>query len=78
MQCASAGNATVVVGVSLSSCPACLPAQQFVNTNSEPRSVTVGAYVFRLDSLLPATRTTHVVAPNEYVTYFTVTTLPDR
>ena len=70
--CVSAGNAVVVFGLSTTSCPTCLPAQQFVNTTAEPRSVEVGGYRVRLDSLLPAAHSGQVIAQRDYVAYVTV------
>jgi hypothetical protein len=70
--CVSAGNATVVFSLIDTSCRACLPVQQFVNTTVEPRSVTVAGYQVRLDSLLPAPKSTRVIAQSDYVAYFNV------
>lgn len=71
VQCVSAGNAVVVFGVS--TCSGCLPAQQFLNTNVDPRSLVVGGLTIRLDSLLPAPHSGQVIAQSDYVAYLTVT-----
>lgn len=73
VQCVSAGNAVVVFSIIDTSCRACLPVQQFVNTTIEPRSIVAGNHRVALDSLLPAPRSGRVIAQSEYVAYFTVT-----
>jgi hypothetical protein len=73
VQCISAGNAVVVFSIIDTACKACLPAQQFVNTTVEPRAVVAAGYRVQLDSLLPAQRSGLVIAPSDYVAYFTIT-----
>ena len=75
--CVWAGNATVVFGIRMASCPTCLPAQQFVNTLTDPRSITVAGYRFTLDSLSPAPLAGQPIDQKDYTAFLTVTRLPE-
>jgi hypothetical protein len=72
VQCVSAGNAVVVFSIIDTTCKTCLPAQQFVNTISEPRTVDAAGYRVKIDSLLPAPRNGRIIAQSDYIAYFTI------
>jgi hypothetical protein len=70
--CISAGNATVVFTATFADGPPVTTAQQFINTTTEPKSVTINGYTFKLVSLMPAPVSTHVIEQSEYVAYISV------
>ena len=75
--CVWAGNATVVFTITFAGQVGVLPAQQFLNTTVEPRSLVLNGYSFRLDSLLPRPVSTHTITQGEYVAYMTVRQMLD-
>ena len=51
----------------------CLPAQQFLHTTMEPRTIDVTGYRFRLDSLTPYPKSGSATGQGDYVAYLTIT-----
>lgn len=61
--CVWEGNAAIRIGLTLGKGPT----HPFtLNTTGEPSSAQLGSYQVRLVSLLPATRSTHRIEPDEY------------
>ncbi|HYV96752.1 MAG TPA: hypothetical protein VE967_04765 [Gemmatimonadaceae bacterium] len=74
VQCVWAGNATAVITVRTPETKVgVLLAQQFVNTNIDPRYVDVSGYRVRLDSLKPAPVAGQTIEQKDYVAYLSIT-----
>jgi len=74
MMCVWAGNVQVAVtAVDHSLRIAILAAKQFLNTNSEPRSLKVAGVTLALDSVTPPRITADSIPQANYTAYFTVT-----
>jgi len=74
MMCVWAGNVQIAVtAVDHNMHPAILAALQFLNTNSEPRSLKVGGTTLMLDSITPQRITADSIPQANYSAWFTVT-----
>ena len=51
--------------------------QQFLHTDTSPKSLFLPGYVFTLDSLLPRPTVGHAIQPGDYRAYVTLLSLPD-
>lgn len=69
VQCVWAGNAAVIAGLRFGKGPT---TPYTLNTNVQPRLITVSGYQIRLDSLSPYPRADRPTTPADYRAYVTV------